>query len=114
MALRNFVKILSILSLFSFISISAYAAPPWPIPEGLKTVEVNGYEMAYLEAGSGVPILLIHGSLTDYRTWENQIPYFQNHIGLSPSASVTTTRKNGTDRVTASPFINMPLISRTL
>jgi esterase len=76
MALRNFVKILSILSLFSFISISAYAAPPWPIPEGLKTVEVNGYEMAYLEAGSGVPILLIHGSLTDYRTWRNQIPEF--------------------------------------
>jgi esterase len=74
MTLKKKLKILLSLFFFSLLSISAFGAPAWPIPEGLKTVEVNGYEMAYLEAGSGAPLLLIHGSLTDYRTWRNQIP----------------------------------------
>jgi pimeloyl-ACP methyl ester carboxylesterase len=30
---------------------------------------VNGYDMAYLELGEGHPLVLIHGSLGDFRTW---------------------------------------------
>ncbi len=52
------------------------AAPKWPIPEGIKTVEVNGYDLAYQETGSGTPLVLVHGSLNDYRVWYAQVPEF--------------------------------------
>jgi len=32
--------------------------------------------MAYQETGSGTPLVLIHGSLADYRTWDTQVPDF--------------------------------------
>jgi pimeloyl-ACP methyl ester carboxylesterase len=50
------------------------ADPGWPIPEGLKTVTANGYPMAYQEAGTGPPVVLVHGSLSDYRVWRLQVP----------------------------------------
>jgi len=67
---------LTLVGLASFVPLQAVAAPKWPIPEGLKSIEVNGYDMAYQETGNGTPIVLIHGSLTDYRAWKNQIPEF--------------------------------------
>ena len=39
----------------TLLSLPALAAPKWPIPNGIKTIEVNGYDMAYQEAGSGIP-----------------------------------------------------------
>lgn len=39
----------------------------WELPPGVKAIQVNGYEMAYLERGSGAPIVLIHGTTADYR-----------------------------------------------
>jgi len=57
-----------------FLSLAAAAAPKWPIPDGVKTMEVNGYDMAYQETGSGVPLILIHGAVNDYRTWALQVP----------------------------------------
>lgn len=48
-----------------------------PIPlNGLEYVEVNAYPMAYQETGSGIPVLLVHGSLNDYRAWTPQIGPF--------------------------------------
>jgi esterase len=79
MVVKMSFKVLTILLLFciaSLTSVSVQATTPWPIPEGLKTVEVNGYPMAYQDTGSGSPLVLIHGSLTDYRTWGKQIPIF--------------------------------------
>lgn len=39
-----------------------------------RFVDVNGYPLAYVEAGTGSPaLLLIHGSMSDYRSWENQM-----------------------------------------
>lgn len=37
---------------------------------GIKTIKVNNYPIAYIEQGQGEPLLLIHGSLSDYRTWQ--------------------------------------------
>src|SRR6516225_4624639 len=51
----------------------------WPLPEGIKSVEVNGYPMAYQESGSGTPLVLVHGSMNDYRCWNLQIPAFTAH-----------------------------------
>ena len=69
-------KIMSLFCVLCLITVSVQAAALWPIPEGLKTVEVNGYPMAYQDTGRGTPLLLIHGSLADYRTWRKQVPVF--------------------------------------
>jgi len=65
----------ALISGFLFAS-PAVAAPKWPLPEGIKSVEVNGYDMAYQETGSGYPIVLVHGALNDYRVWYAQEPEF--------------------------------------
>ena len=35
----------------------------------MQTLNVNGYDMAYLEVGKGPPLVCIHGTLGDFRTW---------------------------------------------
>lgn len=35
----------------------------------MQTTRVNGYDMAYLELGSGPPLVCVHGTLGDFRTW---------------------------------------------
>jgi pimeloyl-ACP methyl ester carboxylesterase len=45
-----------------------------PIADSVRTVEVNGVELAYVERGEGEPVVLIHGFLHDYRVWSMQVP----------------------------------------
>lgn len=42
-------------------------------------VTVNGTELAYIEQGVGEPLVLVHGSLNDFRTWSGQIAAFAEH-----------------------------------
>jgi esterase len=35
----------------------------------MQTLRVNGYDMAYLEVGHGPPLVCVHGTLGDFRTW---------------------------------------------
>lgn len=35
----------------------------------VKTIQVNQYDMTYVERGNGPPLILVHGSLSDYRNW---------------------------------------------
>jgi esterase len=35
----------------------------------MQSLRVNGTDMAYLEAGNGPPLVCVHGSLGDFRTW---------------------------------------------
>jgi non-heme chloroperoxidase len=37
-------------------------------------IATNGVSLAYVDRGSGEPIVLVHGSIADYRVWANQIP----------------------------------------
>ena len=39
----------------------------------LKAVQVNGAELHYQDCGSGQPVVLVHGSLSDYRFWAAQV-----------------------------------------
>src|SRR5262249_21018099 len=43
------------------------------LPPGAKTLPVNGYNMAYVENGGGRPLIMVHGALTDYRSWSAQM-----------------------------------------
>jgi len=58
--------------MFMFAS-PVQALPDWPLPDGVKTISVNDYEIAYQEPGSGIPIVLVHGTLNDYRVWPEQV-----------------------------------------
>jgi esterase len=37
------------------------------LPPGVKSIQVNGYDMAYLEQGTGQPVVLVHGAMSDFR-----------------------------------------------
>lgn len=41
-------------------------------------IDVNGASLAYLEEGDGEPLLFVHGSASDLRTWEHQASAFAN------------------------------------
>src|SRR5437764_12002851 len=62
-------------ALLAFV-LPAQADPKWLLPDGIKSVEVNGYEMAYQEMGSGVPLVLVHGAMTHYRSWSQLVRGF--------------------------------------
>jgi pimeloyl-ACP methyl ester carboxylesterase len=42
--------------------------------ECLPTVLVDGATLAYREQGDGEPVVLVHGSASDLRIWEQQLP----------------------------------------
>ncbi len=51
-----------------------------------KSVLVNGAELHYIERGSGDPVIFVHGSLGDYRTWMPQFePFAQRYHVISYS-----------------------------
>jgi len=35
----------------------------------MQTLSVNGYDIAYIEIGHGPPLVCVHGTLGDFRTW---------------------------------------------
>ncbi|RMF21820.1 MAG: haloalkane dehalogenase, partial [Deltaproteobacteria bacterium] len=43
-----------------------------------KTVEVEGKRMAYVEVGSGDPIVFLHGNPTSSYLWRNVIPHLES------------------------------------
>jgi len=47
---------------------AAHAASPEP-----TRIIVNGVELHYISAGTGEPLILLHGGQGDYRSWEPQI-----------------------------------------
>ena len=48
-------------------------------PYESRYVAVNGSRMHYVEAGSGAPILLVHGNPTSSYLWRNVIPHLTSH-----------------------------------
>src|SRR5580698_3722003 len=43
--------------------------PPFSGPAPMQTLDVNRYDMAYLDIGRGLPLVCVHGSLCDFRIW---------------------------------------------
>lgn len=42
----------------------------------VRRVSANGTELAYVEAGRGEPVVLVHGGLQDHRLWAGLLPRF--------------------------------------
>ena len=74
MAIQNrFYVLVKQLSMFAVAVICIFshatmAAAQQRQPE-IKTLRVNNYDISYVERGSGAPLILVHGALSDYRTW---------------------------------------------
>ena len=63
----------------------ARAASAPPAPE-VKVVRVGDVELHYVEQGSGVPVIFVHGSVDDYRSFEPQLePLSQRYRVISYS-----------------------------
>jgi pimeloyl-ACP methyl ester carboxylesterase len=50
--------------------------PPQPQPQ---TALAGGIELAYVEQGQGTPVVFVHGSPNDFRSWGFQLPSFAPH-----------------------------------
>ena len=52
----------------------------------MKTLRVNDYDMAYLDIGSGAPLVCVHGSLNDFRAWAPVLkPFSAGRRLIAPS-----------------------------
>ena len=46
----------------------------------VKTIAAGGTELAYLDMGQGPPVVMVHGTISDYRWWQAQMDEFsQRH-----------------------------------
>jgi len=66
-----------LLSFLFFILFSCQSVENNP---GLQSVLVNGVRLHYRIDGTGTPLILIHGSIVDYRYWQEQIPLLSKHF----------------------------------
>lgn len=58
----------------SFVLGAALCAPV--AAADTKHIDVNGTALTYVEEGQGVPVVLVHGALGDYRTWSGEMDDF--------------------------------------
>ncbi len=42
----------------------------------LKTLDLDGYKIHYVDVGEGEPVVLVHGGISDFRIWESQLDAF--------------------------------------
>ena len=55
------------------MTLATQTARGLPLPAELETAEISGAKLAYLEHGSGEPVVFVHGSISDLTIWEPQL-----------------------------------------
>jgi alpha-beta hydrolase superfamily lysophospholipase len=51
------------------VLLTACQTPP-PGSSAVKYLDVNGAKLPFVEQGSGPTVVLVHGAVSDYRTWD--------------------------------------------
>jgi non-heme chloroperoxidase len=46
----------------------------------MKGIDIAGNRLAYVEQGTGSPVVFVHGSINDWRTWREQLPAVGEHF----------------------------------
>jgi pimeloyl-ACP methyl ester carboxylesterase len=74
--------------------LAGWAAMALSTTTRMGEAQVNGTSLKYIEQGDGVPVVFVHGSMTDQRVWEKQRPaitkgyryiaYNQRYFGKEP------------------------------
>ena len=66
--------VLTLVSLLGFPAMSHASGPSPQVWAGsLRQATVNGTQLAYIDMGQGDPIVFVHGSLSDYRVWLDEV-----------------------------------------
>lgn len=55
------------------MNLATQTARGLPLPAELETAEISRAKLAYLEHGSGEPVVFVHGSISDLTIWEPQL-----------------------------------------
>ena len=79
----KYVVLVSIAAMF-FVASPLFAQQKGASSSEMKTreVRVNGLTLHYIERGQGTPVVLVHGTLGDYRTWDGQLEAFSKGYQL--------------------------------
>ncbi len=102
---RHVIPVL-LLVLSPLVTSSSLAETPSPeLRYAKKKVTVLGHQMAYIETGTGRPIVFLHGNPTSSYLWRNVIPHVEPHgrciapdlIGMGDSDKLPATREDGDD-----------------
>src|SRR5256885_2745963 len=75
-------------------------APSADFPFAVRHVQVHGARMAYVDEGSGDPIVFLHGNPTSSYLWRNVIPHVRS-VGrcIAPDLDRKSTRLNSSHLV---------------
>jgi len=66
--------------------------------DSLRHVQVNGTDLAYLDVGKGEPLVLVHGTSADYRTWLGELePLSKQYRVIAYSRRYHFPNKGGGD-----------------
>lgn len=87
--MKKFALVLLALALVS----GCQSIPSTTLPQP-RLMQVDGALLPYIEQGQGIPVVFVHGSMSDYRIWESQrsavasryrfIAYTQRYFGTEP------------------------------
>src|SRR5262249_41430086 len=65
--LRRLMRLITYSLVAALLTIGSLTAQAEP-----RKLLANGVEFHYLDVGAGPPVILVHGSISDYREWSNQ------------------------------------------
>jgi non-heme chloroperoxidase len=73
-----------VLKYIVLVSVAAmfFVASPSFAQMQTSEVQINGLTLHYIELGQGTPVVLVHGTLGDYRTWDGQLEAFSKGYRL--------------------------------
>jgi non-heme chloroperoxidase len=79
----KYIVLVSVAAMF-FVASPSFAQQKGASSSEMQTreVQINGLTLRYIELGQGTPVVLVHGTLEDYRTWDGQLDAFSKGYRL--------------------------------